>query len=132
MERLIMDLRAVLVRIRPWCLRVDTLLRVAVLAVSARMLVTGGGLGIAIGLWLCLSAVGLWRRRLWAWRVALLGDVAIVVGGAMVLLEAADLQMFSSIAATAVVDVVLLGLGQAALDMSLPPAPPALPPSSTA
>jgi hypothetical protein len=67
----------------------------------------------------------MWRRRIWAWRVALLGDIVIVVGGAVLLLESGDLQLFTTIAAVAVVDVVLLGLGQSALDFALPPAPPA-------
>jgi hypothetical protein len=125
MERLFMDLRTALARLRPWCLRADGLLRIAILAISARMLLGGGALGIAIGIWLCLSAVGMWRRRIWAWRVALLGDIVIVVGGAVLLLESGDLQLFTTIAAGAVVDVVLLGLGQSALDFALPPAPPA-------
>ena len=120
-----MDIRTVFTRLRPWCLRAAGLLRVSVFAVTARVLFPWGAIGIAIGIWLCLSAVGLWRRRLWAWRVALLGDIAIVVSAAVMLVEAGDLQLFSTISAVAIVDVVLLGLGQTALEFALPPPPPA-------
>jgi hypothetical protein len=127
MERLVMDLRTALARVRPWCLRVDALLRVGALAVSARMLISGGWIGAAVGLWLTLSAVGLWWRRVWAWQVSLLGDIAIVVGGAMMLVESENLQLFGTIAGIAVVDVVLLGLGQSALETPAPPPPPNAP-----
>ena len=120
-----MDLRAALERVRPWALRADAVLRVGVLAVAARMLVNDGAVGILIGIWLALSAVGVFWRRVWAWRVSLLGDIAIVVGCAMTMLESDNLQMFSTIAGTAVVDVVLLGLGQSALEIpQFPPPPP--------
>ena len=123
-----MDLRAAIVRIRPWCLRAAALLRLGVLAVSGPALVREGALGISIAVWLCVSAVGLWWRRVLFWRGALLVDIAIVVGGAIVLLEASDLQLFSTIAATVVIDVALLGFGQAALELPPPPqGPPASP-----
>ena len=120
-----MDIRTAFTRIRPWCLKAAALLRICVFAVTARVLLPWGAVGIGIAIWLGLSAVGLWRRRLWAWRVALLGDIAIVMTAAVLLLEAGDLQLFSTIAAVAIVDVVLLGLGQAALEFTLPPPPPA-------
>lgn len=120
-----MDLRTAFTRLRPWCLKAAALLHVCVFAVSARVLFPWGPVGIAIGVWLCLSAVGLWRRRLWAWRVALLGNIAIVVSAAVILLETGGLQLFSTISAVAIVDVILLGLGQSALEFTLPPAPPA-------
>ena len=121
MERLIFDLRTILARARPWCLRAASVLRIVALAVSARALLKFDLIGIAIALWLCISAGGLWWRRVWAWRLALLGDVVIVVGGAVMLVESGDLQLFGAIAAVAAADTVLQGLGQAALAVPPPP-----------
>jgi hypothetical protein len=127
MERLVMDLRAALERVRPWALRADGALRVVALALAARMLINSGAVGILIGIWLALCAVGVFWRRVWAWRVSLLGDIAIVVGCAMTMVESDNIQLFSTIAGVAVADVVLLGLGQSALEVPQLPPPPNAP-----
>jgi hypothetical protein len=120
MERFITDLFAIYVRARPWFLRAAALLRIAALAVWGRLLLGGGGVGIAIGVWLVVCAVGLWWRRTLLWRLALLGDIAVVIGGAVKLLDAGDLQLFAYIAGAAAIEVVLLSLGQPALDPGAP------------
>src|SRR5881394_719773 len=115
MERLVMDLRALFTRLRPWCLRGAAVLRAGALVVAAPLLLHDGVIAVLIGLWLLISAVGLWWRRIWTWRIALIGDTVLVVGAAVRLLESGDLQLFSYIAGATVIDVVLLSFGQAGL-----------------
>jgi hypothetical protein len=128
MERLITDLRAALPRIRPWVLRAAAILRAGALVTSARLLSHAGAVGLVIAVWLAVTGAGLWRRRIWPWRAALLGDIALVLGMAFALLETADLQLFTVIASAAVADILLLSFGQLALD---PGEPEMLPPPST-
>jgi hypothetical protein len=109
-----------MIRSRPLFLRAASLLRVGALLVSARLLHEGGALGVTIGVWLAGSAIGLWWRRIWPWRLALWGDVVLVVAGALTLLDAGDLRLFSYIAGAVVLDVILLGVGQAGLDPGMP------------
>jgi hypothetical protein len=119
-ERPPADIRALMIRLRPLFLRAAVILRVGALVVASRLLLDGDVLGIVIAVWLAGTAIGLFWRRIWTWRLALIGDVVMVVAGALTLLEAGDLRLFSYIAGAAVIDVVLLGVGQAALDPGQP------------
>lgn len=118
-----MDLRALFARIRPWCLRAAGLLRAGALVVAAPLLLHDGAIAVVIAVWLLVSAIGLWWRRIWTWRLALIGDTVLVVAAALKLLESGNLQLFTYIAAATVADVVLLSFGQAALDPGGPPPP---------
>jgi hypothetical protein len=102
-------------RIGPWFLRAAALLRVAALGVSGLALYNAGGAGIALAAVLALSAVGLWFRRVWPWRMAVVVDIALVIFFAIALIDEGDLRLFAWIAAAVIADVVLLVLGQAAL-----------------
>lgn len=114
------QLRAFFVRLRPWFLRAAALLRLVALAVAMPLLLHGGWLAILIALWLVGCAAGLWRRMIWPWRLALIGDIALVIGAAVKLMDAGNLHLFEYIAGAAAAEVVLLSLGQAALDPGVP------------
>jgi hypothetical protein len=101
-------------KIGPWFLRAAALLRVAALGVAGLALYNAGAAGITLAAVLALSAVGLWFRRVWPWRVAVVVDIALVIFFAIALIDTGDLRLFSWIAAAVTVDVGLLGLGQAA------------------
>src|SRR5262249_33985772 len=116
MERLVMDLLALFARIRPWCLRAAAPLPAAAPAVPPPLLLHAGAIAVLVAGWLLISAVGLWWRRIWTWRLALIGDTVLIVVAALRLQESGDLQLFTYIAAATVADVVLLSFGQAALD----------------
>jgi hypothetical protein len=115
------DLRTTFGQMRPWLLRVAALLRVVVIFVAGGHLVHAGWPGMTVLALFGICALGLWRRRIWPWRIALLVDIALVVYYAVKLIDTGDIQLFSYISATAVFDIVLLGLGQETLIRPGPP-----------
>jgi hypothetical protein len=125
------ELRVRVEKIGPWFLRAAALLRVVVLAVSGFALYQAGGAGLALASVLALSAVGVWFRRVWPWRAAVVLDIAAVIFFAAALIdsgETSSLRLFAYIAGTVTADIVLLGLGEAALARpQWPPMPEQLP-----
>ena len=118
-------LTAVLLRVRPWCLRAAALLRLAAVAVAVPTLMRGGVGALLLALFAAACAMGLWRRMIWPWRLALAGDVVLLIVGAVILLQSEDLALFGYIAGGVTLDVILLSVGQAALDpgVTMPPTP---------
>lgn len=108
-------------RVRRWCLRTAAVSRLVVLAMTGVSLWRSGGAGVALVCTLIVSAIGIWFRRPWPWRAALLTDIVVVVFFAVKLIDSNDLQLFCTISGAAVLDVVLLGAGQGALARPQPP-----------
>lgn len=110
-------------RLRPWSLRVAALLRLVVVAIVGARLYQAGLSGMVLGLLFVGCAIGLWFRRTWPWVVALVLDIVVVIYYAVTLVESPDVHLFTFVAVAAVMDVVLLSVGQSTLAPTGPPPP---------